>query len=81
MGAEDKDQLIADIVAALKASAPVLSEEEVSWVKLAIAKEAQSIRLRQAVIEKTLAALLWAAIVALGTVVWTGIKTWAKGNL
>lgn len=45
----------------------LLTEEEHAWVKLAIQKEAQSIRLRQAVIEKTLAGLLWAAIAGLGT--------------
>lgn len=42
---------------------PLLNEEEAQWVKLAIQREAQSIRLRQAVIEKTLAGLVWSVIV------------------
>lgn len=45
-----------------------LTEDERRWVRLAIQREAQSIALRRAVIEKTLAGLVWAAIVALGVV-------------
>lgn len=45
---------------------PVLSDEERAWVKLAIKREAQSFELRRAIIEKTLAGLVWAGIVALG---------------
>lgn len=70
MTPEERTQFIADVAAAIKASepAPVLTEEEQQWVRLAIQKEAQSIKLRQAVIEKTLAGLVWSAIVALGYV-------------
>ena len=45
-----------------------LSDDEAEWVRLAIKREAQSIKLRQAVIEKTLAGLVWAAVVGLGYV-------------
>jgi hypothetical protein len=70
MTPEERTQFISDVAAAIKASepAPVLTEEEQQWVRLAIQKEAQSIKLRQAVIEKTLAGLVWSAIVALGYV-------------
>jgi hypothetical protein len=37
----------------------------VRWVKLAIEKQEQSIKLRQAIIEKTLGGLVWAALAGL----------------
>lgn len=43
------------------APAPQLTEEEVQYVKLAIKREAQSIELRQAIIEKSLTALVASA--------------------
>lgn len=48
----------------------LLSAEERQWVRLAIQREAQSIRLRQAIIEKSLSALVWAAIVGAGVIVY-----------
>lgn len=51
-------------------AAHTLSPEQRQWVELAIQREAQSIKLRQAIIEKTLAGLVWAGIVGLGLVVW-----------
>lgn len=70
MTPEERTQFIADVAAAINASASVqaLTEEEHQWVRLAIQKEAQSIKLRQAVIEKTLAGLAWSALVGLGYV-------------
>ena len=60
-----------DIREAVRAAMPtaLLSEEEHRWVQLAIRREAQMIDFRRAVIEKSLAGLAWAAIVALGLVV------------
>lgn len=46
-----------------------LSADERQWVRLAIQKEAQSIKLRQAIIEKTLSGLVWAAIAGLAILV------------
>lgn len=71
MTPEERTQFIADVAAAIKATepAPVLTEEEQQWVRLAIQKEAQSIKLRQAVIEKTLAGLVWSGLVGLGYVI------------
>lgn len=70
MTPEERSQFIADVAAAIRAAEPppVLTEEEQQWVRLAIQKEAQSIKLRQAVIEKTLAGLAWAGLVGLGYV-------------
>lgn len=51
-----------------------LSPEEVTWVKLAIQREAQSVKLRQAIIEKTLAGLVWAGVLGLGAVVLEYLK-------
>ena len=73
----EKQVLIQDIASAVAESLPhpVLTPDEHTWVKLAIKKEAQSINLRQAIIEKTLAGLVWMAILALGIM----LKEWA-GN-
>ena len=68
MTPEERTQLVADVAAAIKQSEPTLTDDEQRWVRLAIKKEAQSISLRQAIIEKTLAGLIWSAIVALGVV-------------
>ena len=68
MTPEERAEFIADITIALKpqVSRPQISEEQLQWVNLAIQKEAQSIRLRQAIIEKTLSGLIWSAVVGLG---------------
>lgn len=69
MTPEDRAQFIADVAAAANSAPSTLSDDEVRWVKLAIHKQEQSIRLRQAIIEKTFAGLVWSGIVALGYIV------------
>lgn len=64
MTSDERLELIADLTAALKSSSH-LSEEEQQWVRLAIKKEAQSIKLREAIIEKTLIGLVWMGIVGI----------------
>jgi len=64
MNQSERAELIADIAAAIKESSK-LSDDEVRWVKLAIHKQEQSIKLRQAIIEKTLGGLVWAALAGL----------------
>jgi hypothetical protein len=64
MNQSERAELIADIAEAIKASSK-LSDDEVRWVKLAIHKQEQSIKLRQAIIEKTLGGLVWAALAGL----------------
>jgi len=54
-----------------------LSDEELMWVRLAIQREAQSIKLRQAVIEKTLAGLVWAGLAGLGLMI---LEAWRHGG-
>jgi len=56
----------------------VLTEEERQWVRLAIQREAQSIKLRQAVIEKTLTGLIWAALAGAGVMFadWVRMHGW-----
>ena len=64
MTADERSELIADLTAALKNSAH-LSDEEQQWVRLAIKKEAQSIKLREAIIEKSLVGLVWMGLVGI----------------
>ena len=73
MTQDERTQLIADIAEAIKSSSS-LSDDEVRWVKLAIHKQEQSIKLRQAIIEKTLGGLVWTALAALGYILIDFIK-------
>jgi len=68
MDSKERLEFIADITAAIKSN-PALSDDEVRWVRLAIHKQEQSIKLRQAIIEKTLGGLVWAGLVALAYIV------------
>lgn len=45
-----------------------LTEEEINYVRLAIQREAQSIKLRQSIIDKSLTSLVWAVVLFLGSV-------------
>jgi hypothetical protein len=72
---EERAVLIAEIAAAIQSSKKhELTEEELQWVKLAISAEARKIRFRDAVIEKSLAGLVWAAIVGFGYIVLSFLK-------
>jgi hypothetical protein len=66
MTPEERAEFIADVAAAIKAVPASLSEDEQRWVRMAIQKEAQSLELRQAIIEKSLTALVLAALSGLG---------------
>lgn len=69
MTPQERAEFVADVTAAIKAQDNCLSSDEQQWVKLAIAREAQSIKLRQAIIEKSLAGLVWAAFIGFGALV------------
>lgn len=75
MSPEDRAQLIADIKLALQDVPSQLTEEEQAWVRLAIQKEAQSIALRKAIIEKTLTGLIWSGIVGMGYIILDFLRT------
>ena len=57
-----------------KTKPPSLTDDEQRWVRMAIQREAQSIELRKAIIEKTLAGLVWFLILGFGAV----MLEWAK---
>ena len=67
MSPEDRAILISDITDAIK-SASTLTDDEHRWVRMAIQKEAQSIELRKAIIEKTITGLIWLCILGIGSV-------------
>jgi len=76
MTPEDRALLIAEIASAIQSSAKHnLSEEELQWVRLAISAQARKIRFRDAVIEKSLAGLVWAAIVGVGYILVDFLKS------
>ena len=62
MTPEDRSLLISDLLVALKSNDTCLDAEEQQWVKNAIKAQNDMERLRKAIIEKTLAGLIWAAI-------------------
>ena len=66
MTPEDRALLISDLLIALKSSDTCLDREEQQWVRNAIKAQNDMERLRKAIIEKTLAGLIWAAILGLG---------------
>jgi hypothetical protein len=68
MTPQERTEFIDDIATMIRRTqvVPQISHEQLQWVNLAIQKEAQSIALRQAIIEKTLGGLVWAGIVGLG---------------
>lgn len=65
MTPEDRALLVTELTDALRErrSDNILSAEELAWVKNAIKAQNDMERLRKAIIEKTLAGLIWAAII------------------
>lgn len=74
MNAEERTQFLADIAAAVNPRPASLSDEEQRWVRMAIQREVQAVQFRKAVIEKTLAGLIWVALVGIGGVFLEYIK-------
>jgi hypothetical protein len=72
----DREELITAIAQAVadRAKPASLTDDEQRWVRMAIQKEAQSIELRKAIIEKTLGGLVWAGLVGFGLI----LLEWAK---
>mgnify|MGYP003341180489 CR=1 FL=1 len=70
MGVEQiqKEELLELIQSAVKSAveAHPLSQEEIQWVRMAIKAEADRAALRKAIIEKTLAGLVWTGLCAVG---------------
>ena len=64
MSPEERNEFIAELMLQFKA-VNSLTDEEQRWVRMAIESEAQSIALRKAIIEKTLAGLVWMAVVGI----------------
>lgn len=52
-----------------------LSIEEVKWVRLAIQAEAERAELRKAIIEKSLAALVWSGVVGITGYIAANLQT------
>ena len=65
MSPEERNEFIAELMLQFK-SFNSLTDDEQRWVRMAIEKEAQSIALRKAIIEKTLTSLIWMMFVAIG---------------
>lgn len=74
---EERAELVQELAQALAcATHPQLTDEELQWVRLAIAAEARKIKFRDAVIEKTITGLVWLAILGVGSI----LLEWAKAH-
>jgi hypothetical protein len=67
MSPEERKELITELMDQLK-TVNSLTDDEQRWVRMAIEREAQSIALRKAIIEKTLTSLIWMIVVGIGYV-------------
>jgi hypothetical protein len=68
MSPDERQELVALVTHAVEAAVVNnrLSPDEIHWVRMAIQAEAERASLRKAIIEKSLAGLMWIAIVAAG---------------
>ena len=81
MTPDEQEQFINAVTAAVVAAvtadkATMYPPEHSQWVELAIKRQAQSIALRQAIIEKSITGLVWAGIVGLTLV----IREWLNAH-
>lgn len=78
MTKQEREELVSEIAAAVRSRATdlTLTDEELRWVRLAIQKEAQSIELRKAIIEKSLAGIVWMCILGVCSV----FMSWATSH-
>jgi len=82
MTPEQRAELVADIVSAIHAATPPITDEETRWVRQAIQLQCERAKFRKAIIEKTLAGLIWAALVGLGYIFveWAALHGFKKGS-
>ena len=78
MTPEERQELVLEFTKALACNVNPhqLSDEELQWVRLAIAAEARKIKFRDAVIEKTLVGLAWLLILGIGSMFYE----WAQAH-
>jgi hypothetical protein len=70
MTPNERSSLLLDIMKAVESTQSTnLTPEEQKWVRMAIAKEAQSAAFRRAVIEKTVVGLVWVGLVWIGAAI------------
>ncbi len=51
------------------------NEKNAALLTLLTTREQRRVKVQQAIIDKSLTALIWAGVVGLGTLVWSGVKT------
>ena len=75
MTPEERSELAAEIALIIQSTPKKeLTDQELQWVRLAIEAESRKIRFRDAVIEKSLAGLVWSAIVGCGYILLDFLK-------
>lgn len=72
MSKEELLELVKEAVSSAVVVHP-LSAEEIQWVRMAIESEANRAKLREAVIQKTLAGLIWFLIAGFAVILWDAV--------
>jgi len=67
---DDMPEMVKQAVLAALKERPQMTEEEHEYLKIATTAAAQRVKLRQAIIEKSLSGLVWLALTAVGYAVW-----------
>ena len=82
MTPDERAELVADIISAIHAATPPITEEETRWVRQAIQLQCERAKFRKAIIEKTLAGLIWAVLIGLGYIFveWAALHGFKKGS-
>jgi hypothetical protein len=65
---EERQIFITELMLAFHEAEPKLSDEETRWVRNAIARQEQQLKFRAAVIEKSLAGVIWMILLGIGAV-------------
>lgn len=73
-----RDIITHSVQAALPHTMP--SAKQLEWLDLLIARETKKAQLQQAIIEKTMTALVWSVIAGFGIAVWTVLREYAAAH-
>lgn len=73
-----RDIITHSVQAALPHTMPTAKQLE--WLDMLIAREKRKADFQQAVIDKTVTALVWAALAGLGALIWTMFKEYAQAH-
>jgi hypothetical protein len=79
MAPHERALIVQDLLVAIKADEAMhIGVEEREWIRLGVERERERSKRWNAVIEKTLAGLVWMLVLAAGSILLEGVKAWFK---